>query len=54
MVSVYDKDGQAGPILVQLIVDVISGPVVLLLESKTAQVCTLHFFRPGPLDTSSG
>ena len=37
------KNGLAGQILVRLIADVIPGPVVLLLESQTAPVCTLHF-----------
>ena len=43
MLFVSNKDGFAGPVLVQFIIYVVSGPVALLLEPQTAHICTLHF-----------
>ena len=43
MVLVNDEDGFAGPLLTQLVVDVILGPIVLLLESQAAHIHALYF-----------
>ena len=42
MGSVNNEHRPAGPILVQLVVGVVHGPVALLLESHAAQVRALH------------
>ena len=42
MVFVNDEYSSPGPLLAQLVVDVILGPVVLLLESQATRIHSLY------------
>ena len=49
MMLVNNEDGSAGPILIELIVCVVFGPVALLLKPQTVNIHALNFphgFKP--------